>query len=80
MLFKVPLGDRHPICQECNKSHRGYYSIQAWKGGYCPECGPSGSGLLKSQRELMESLGVPVGVINKQSEPNNGNTFKGGRK
>jgi hypothetical protein len=63
MSVSVYLDDQHPVCKECHRSHKGYYSFKSWKGGYCPECGPNGSELLKSHRELQEFHGVPTGAI-----------------
>ena len=73
MSVSVELDDQHPICKECQQSHRGYYSPSAWKGGYCPECGPNGSDLLKSHRELKEFHGIPTAIsLSRTQEKNHG--------
>ena len=61
-ISDIPPSDKqHPICKDCHQSHLGYYSITAWENGYCPECGPTASDILKNTRELKEFHGVPTG-------------------
>ena len=68
MSYTIVTNTDYPACIECHKSHRGYYPIAAWDKGYCPECGPNGSDLLKSDRELKAFHGIPTvfPVSNKQ--------------